>query len=121
MTGEQRPNWFRHLQSDLQSEAYIANGEPAWPESAALQVIQELTSRNCRVIGVEVWLPTTPGPTVAGPPYYWEPPRSDEKPLGDIPATNAEAQEFIRRFKPHPADTVSLGHELHFNITVDCD
>ena len=115
------PTWFRDLHSDRRRQAYIAtNGEPAWPALAALQVIQELTDRSCRVIGIEVWLPTQPGPTVAGPPYYWEPPREIYGSLTDIRSTNAEAQEYIRGFKLDPADTKSVGHELHFNLEVDC-
>ncbi len=121
MAGEELPSWFRDLHSDLQRRAYVSNGEPAWPESPVLQVIQQLTSRSCRVIGIEVWLPTKPGPTVAGPPYYWEPLRPADTSVDAIRATNAEAQEFIRRFKPHPADAASLGHELYFNLAVDCD
>ena len=54
------------LPSRFESTAYFTNGRREWalPKSDALAYLDWCDSRGLKVLGFEVWYPTTPGPTV---------------------------------------------------------
>lgn len=70
--------------------------------------------RHFRVIGVDVWLPTTPGPTIPTPYVYdWN--LSSDRVTPEYPRT---AVDFIQTFEWSEDDTSHRGLEPYFNLTV---
>jgi hypothetical protein len=65
-------DWSEHLPRRLRDSAYRAAGtsELAWTKSQALEVLDYAAALAIPIVGVEVWLPTMPGPTVPTQPYY---------------------------------------------------
>ena len=108
------------IPDDLLAGAYFAqNGEPAWARNDALNVIAWATTSCIPVLGVEIWIPTTPGPTIPTPFIYtFEPTQvqgESKSQLGD--RANGEAAEYVRSFDWDQGDTVHHGIEPFFNIT----
>jgi hypothetical protein len=66
------------------------------------------------VLGVDIWLPTDPGPTIPTPFVY------DWSLRGDLesPAYAREAEEFIRNFQWDKDDHQSMPFEPYFNLIV---
>lgn len=54
------------LPNDLQEQAIILSGEPAWPKKPVRDVILHLSSNGYAVLGLEVWLPEGDVPKVVG-------------------------------------------------------
>jgi hypothetical protein len=104
--------WFLRIPPEIQARAYGAGNEFAWPREDAIQVIAAIKSHFV-VVGVEVWLPTTPGPTIPTPfVYQW----------GAGPSDAKNAAEYIRTFEWDDADTHHRSFEPYFNLTiVSCD
>jgi hypothetical protein len=83
-------------------------------ESWGCHVSSRLGNPNgFRIVAIEVWLPTNPGPTIPGP-YSWE--TSQSEPFPSTAASDA-AKDFVARFAWHPADSRSQGLEPYFNLT----
>jgi hypothetical protein len=100
--------------------AYFArNGEAAWPREAALKVIAWATEAQIPLLGVEVWIPSTPGPTIPTPYVYTFEPQSilDETPIKRIARANKEAAEYVASFEWDSMDNTHWGIEPFFNIT----
>lgn len=55
--------WYQFLTPYLRQVAYKANDEMAWGRHDAISVVSILEQNGYEVIGVDVWLPTSPGPT----------------------------------------------------------
>jgi hypothetical protein len=65
------------IPGSLLAGAYLAqNGEAAWNTADALKVIAWAAKSHVPILGVEVWLPTTPGPTIPTPYIYTFEPKS---------------------------------------------
>src|SRR5438128_915589 len=64
--------WTDRVSAEMMDVAYRASAtaEPAWQRSDAVRVLAELLELRIPVVGVEVWVPTTPGPTIPTAPYY---------------------------------------------------
>ena len=101
-------NWLLHLPPLLTKRAYNAGNEFAWAREDAIQVVETLVTQGFVVIGVDVWIPTIPGPTIPTPYVYdWNLNSNSLK----------SAVEFIRGFK-WADDDVARGVEPFFNLTV---
>ncbi|MFI5029123.1 MAG: hypothetical protein ACHQPH_00315 [Reyranellales bacterium] len=107
-------NWLSAVPRHLLERAYEARDEYAWSRCDAIDVIEALQGRNFKVIGVEVWLPTKPGPTIPTPYIY----------VWDIGSENGSAGhpihaiDFIRTFVWSEQDLAHRDREPYFNLTV---
>jgi hypothetical protein len=111
-----------NLPQDLLSSAYLSqNGEPAWPLRDALKVIDWATKSNIAVFGVEIWLPTTPGPTIPTPYIYTHEThrRSGENWNRFVERANDAAANYISSFDWDDADRKHHGMRPYFNVTLD--
>ena len=107
---------------ELMASAYSSQGgEAAWSKEDALNVIRWATSSEIAVFGVEVWLPTTPGPTIPMPFVYtfgWEP-YKNETWLAFVKRANVGSVEYVDEFEWDPEDVQHHGMEPFFNLTLD--
>jgi hypothetical protein len=105
-------DWDKLIPDDLRSAAYRSNCECAWNREDALRVIDVLSQNGCVVLGVDVWLPTDPGPTIPTPFVYdWS--LRPEAPSKEYPKT---AKDFVRTFEWEPSDDGHKGMKPYFNI-----
>ncbi len=105
---EWREPWYPLLSRDILDRAYRAGGEMAWDRADALRVVALVESHGYRVIGVEIWLPTRPGPTIPTPFVY------DWRESYEIPAA-----AFIKTFQWDETDRSHGGTAPYFNISTD--
>jgi len=98
------------LPKELLGRAYRTTNELAWNREDAVEAIDRLQQAGFIVLGVEVWLPTSPGPTMTG--WNWSP--------GDRSIENdaSTLQEFVMKFRWGRFDDVSRDREPWFNLTV---
>jgi len=105
----------------LLARAYFAqNQETAWARNDALKVIDWATATRIPVLGVEIWIPTNPGPTIPTPFIYTFEPKQvqgDSKALL-VGRSNKEAADYVRLFDWDQDDTAHHGIEPFFNITL---
>lgn len=113
MTTDQ--TWLRMLPSHLQQRAYMSGEEAAWNRTDAVSVLEWAQRNQFEVLGIEVWLPTTPGPTVPGL-YIWDSPRGQEFSFEQICQA---AKEFIETFDWHQNYKEFHGLEPYFNLTLE--
>jgi hypothetical protein len=102
-------DWYGLLTLALMEAAYKAeNGEMAWSREDALAVASILQRNGYEIFGVDVWIPTTPGPT----PYLhdWSRDRSSS---GEVAIS---APQFIATFKWDPSHGELRLTEPFFNI-----
>ena len=110
---------FLKLPDRLRSVAYCSGEEAAWPNEQTLMVIDCLTELDVAVCGIEVWLPTEPGPTIPTPYIYtWtaEERRSGEVWSEFVRRANTNAKDYVRGFDWDPEDRVNLGLKPYFNL-----
>jgi hypothetical protein len=104
----------------LLAHAYVSeNGEPAWPEYSALQVLSWAAEVGLPLLGVEIWLPTIPGPTIPTPFIYaLDLNQFPGEPTGQFQKrTNREAAEYVRSFAWDARDVAHHGNVPYFNFT----
>jgi hypothetical protein len=105
-------DWEKILPVALRHAAYRAGTECAWSRTEALQVIELLVEKGYSVIGVDIWLPTNPGPTIPTPFVYdWD--LESVRASKNYPGT---ALEFVRTFEWDSTDLVFQKFEPYFNI-----
>ncbi len=100
--------------------AYVAqNGEGAWARDDAIRVMRWAAEVHLPVLGVEVWIPTTPGPTIPTPLIYtYEPKPIQGEPKAQLNIrANREATEYVRSFEWDQQDKAHHGVQPFFNIT----
>jgi hypothetical protein len=101
--------WLVRIPPEIRARAYQSDRELAWSREDAIQVVEALRA-HFAVIGMEIWLPTTSGPTIPSPfIYHWAP-------TGEQCTT--AAAEFIRNFRWDEADVDHHDSEPYFNFTV---
>lgn len=105
-------DWVDLLPIGLQEAAYVAGLERAWRRTDALAVIGILRSKGFVVLGVDVWLATTPGPTIPTP-YVYDWSLCAVRPSRNHPNS---AAEFVHTFDWDPNDKSHMGKEPYFNI-----
>jgi hypothetical protein len=111
-------DWISQLPERLRNAAYRANNEYAWSRTDAVDVIDWLSSRNLPVVGVELWLPTQPGPTIPTPYIYeWSAPANVSGPL-NASIQNEMAKKYISEFEWDERDLQWHGQIPYFNLTV---
>jgi hypothetical protein len=99
--------WLKLLPPELARVAYRAGAEAAWSRADAIRVVEFLKARGYVVLGVDIWLPTRPGPTIPTPFVYdWSSDSAASRP-----------DEFIRNFRWADLDEKHHGIEPFFNIT----
>lgn len=109
------------IPQQLRSTAYFSlNEEPAWPRKDALDVIAWATASQVAVFGIEIWLPTNPGPTVPTPFIYtFETEQLDgEMWVQFVRRANHSAADYIRDFDWDTGDTKHHSLEPYFNLTL---
>jgi len=107
---------------DLLASAYLSlSGEPAWSKEDAVKVINWATASRLPVSGVEVWLPTTPGPTIPTPYIYtFETEKYvDENRDRFVERANSAAMDYVKSFEWETDDRQHHGLIPFFNITLD--
>ena len=108
------------IPGSLLARAYLAqNGEAAWSRGDTLQVIAWAVASHVPILGIEVWLPTTPGPTIPTPYIYtFEPKSVPGEPRNEfIVRAGREAAEYVTSFAWDTQDRAHHGMEPFFNIT----
>lgn len=112
---------LNHVPSDLKGLAYYsANHEPAWSAVESLQVIHILSNQEIAIVGVEVWLPTKPGPTIPTPYIYgWEAGlKQDDQTWNQyVEASTAGARSYIESFEWDKRDIEHIDIVPYFNLT----
>ncbi len=108
------------IPGSLLARAFLSqNGEAAWGKDDALQVLAWAAASQIPILGVEVWIPTTPGPTIPTPFIYtFEPKYAAGEPHSEfIARANREAAEYVRSFAWDSEDRAHHGIEAFFNMT----
>lgn len=106
-------DWLNLLPLDLAQNGYRAGAEMAWSRADALRVVELLRANGYVVLGVDIWLPTQPGPTIPAPFVY------DWTLDAELPSRECakSADEFIGTFQWANADDSHHGMAPYFNIT----
>ena len=118
----ERDSYIERLSDDLRAKAYYSSGrEAAWPRQEALAVITSLGDFEYAVLGGEIWIPTSPGPTIPSPYIYtWEVnTRRKNESWGDFISRAAnESKKYVSEFQWDSADKANACAIPFFNLTV---
>ena len=106
---DQFHEFSRILPPELLGRAYQSRHELAWSRPDAIEAIDRLERAGFTMLGVEVWIPSSPGPTMTG--RFWD---SEGSAVQDKPRT---AQDFVKNFAWGRYDACLKGHEPFFNLT----
>lgn len=85
------------LPKTLQDKATILAGEPAWPASQALQVVDWLEVNSQEVVGVELWRNVQEKPLFVASSDY-SPPAGAQITPESIAQCADKAREFVTKF-----------------------
>jgi hypothetical protein len=98
---------------------YAQNKEFAWARDDALRVIFWATESRILILGLEVWLPSTPGPTIPFPYVYTFTPKytPGESQEASLVRANQEVADYVRTFAWDVNDIVCHDLEPFFNLT----
>jgi hypothetical protein len=97
--------WHSLLPPETVRQAYRSYEEMAWPRPDAEQVINLLQAEGYKIVSIDTWLPTTPGPTPL---------------IRDWDGTRAiSALDFVKTFDPENKLGENLGLETYFNIDAE--
>ena len=113
---------FSAIPEALQASAYSSGEEYAWSSKDALKVIDYCERHGMGAVGVEVWLPTKPSPTIPAPIIYgWS--AEDFSGRGDaaqkyLSRCNEAARKYISQFAWDPKDQGKYTMEPFFNLEI---
>ncbi len=94
--------WYADLPREILGRAYNSNGELAWARSDAIWIVEFLQKNGFRVVDIETWLPTRPGPTPL---------------IDDWDETRGgSALAFVQTFAWEPLDEADRGLKVHFTM-----
>lgn len=114
-------NYLDVLPTHLRDEAYLTDQEAAWPRQAAQEVLDFLTQNDIAVLGGEVWLPTTPGPTLPGIYTFEVSPRLPQEPWRSfVHRANALARHYVQDFVWATGGATHHNLKPYFNFAA-CD
>ena len=99
------------LSPDFLQRAYKAGNELAWSRKDAIKAIDGLTQANFVVVGVEVWIPTHPGPTMTGWGWAWTDTSVSRRP--------DSVRDFVETFKWSASDASLRAFDPYFNLTTN--
>ena len=105
----------------MMASAYLSQGgEAAWDKGHVLEVIQWATTSGIAVFGIEVWLPTEPGPTIPMPFFYSydSEPNENEEWMAFVKRANAGASRYVKEFDWDSEDHKHRSQEPYFNLTL---
>lgn len=108
------------IPTELRQRAYCAsNREFAWASEDAQAVIDLASQSGTGILGVEVWLPTVPGPTIPTPYIYTLTiePFAGEVHHHFVERSTQAAREYVKTFVWDPADLTHHGELPYFNFT----
>ena len=118
----ERESYIEYLSDDIKAKAYYSSvREPAWPRQEALAVITSLGDFERAVLGGEIWLPTSPGPTIPSPYIYtWEvsPWQRNENWGSFVNRAANESKRYVLEFQWDPTDKANACAIPFFNLTV---
>jgi hypothetical protein len=106
--GAEEMKWYKILSPDLTRVAYKANEEMAWARHDARRVYTALQRNGYDILGVDVWLPTKPGPTPCLRDWWKGDSQSDR--------IAKSAGEFIASFDWSTSDANFRFEEPFFNL-----
>jgi hypothetical protein len=115
-------SFLDQLPTKLRNAAFRAGDEFAWARGPAIEVIHLLTASCIPIDGIEVWLPTTPGPTIPGPFIYHWPGhnrRSGATLREYVEDANAKAEEYVSSFRWDERDATYTSEIPLFNLTAE--
>lgn len=84
--------------------------ELAWTREDAIKAISDLERANYKLLGVEVWVASSPGPTMTGWGWSLEDREAPNRPL--------TALDFVKTFAWGPSDSKLHNEIPYFNLTV---
>ncbi len=106
------------LPDNLKESAYRTSNEAAWLRQDALSVIEFLHNLNYAILGVDIWIPTLPGPTIPRSIYDLDLSDLTKEKWSDFVERSYDiAIKFIKDFEFDDEDKAIYGSiELVFNI-----
>jgi hypothetical protein len=111
--------WLEELPSELLNRAYRHGTEAAWDRTTGLRVIDYVSLRGRRIVGIEVWLPSSGAPTIPSRFFYgWTEPELTADRDVRLSKANDLARNYIMTFSWDPRDTAVQKLAPYFNFTV---
>ena len=112
---------FIEIPNKLLEKAYLTEDkkEAAWARGDALQVIEWCAETGVPILGVDVWLPTIPGPTIPTPYIYTFESRqmpSESKTDFAIRSAN-ECGDYVKSFEWDAEESTHHSFDPFFNLT----
>ena len=97
------------LPSNILRRAYNSGNELAWSRADAIAAIDTLVAAGFEILGVDVWIPSSPGPRMTG--WDWS--------VNDTtsPGAPRSARDFVASFKWGPDDGAMKAEVPYFNLT----
>jgi len=106
------------LPEGLLNRAFQArNGELAWNRADAIDAITLVERAGFKVLGVEVWVPSSEGPIIPMPFFYaWDREQAFARKIGVT-----SPGDFVRKFQWDERDAEFKDSEPYFNVAVAAD
>ncbi len=91
---------WESLPAPLRDSAYRSESEVAWLKQDALLVVEFLHKQRYGVLGVDIWIPTSPGPTLPNAVYDLDSSRLPSEAWHEyVERSHGQAVRFISEFE----------------------